>query len=197
LKIKTELHGVNKTLVVDICDNILYSSQHLSATIDDFRDFYKVNKEAKESTYDEILSGVLSIIKVPIENKGIKLEFDLLCHEKLITFPNEIKQVVMNLLKNAEDALLAKDIKDPTIYIRTYKDGYKYVLEIEDNAGGIDESIIDKIFDPYFSTKTKKDGTGLGLYMSKMIIEDHCKGSLSVFNTQNGACFKIELKEKL
>jgi C4-dicarboxylate-specific signal transduction histidine kinase len=105
------------------------------------------------------------------------------------TYPNEIKQVILNLLKNAEDILLEKEIENPTITINTYDN----ILIVKDNAGGVPDDIIGKIFDPYFSTKTKKDRTGLGLYMSKTIIEDHCGGSLSVSNDNNGAIFKIEL----
>ncbi|RLA72299.1 MAG: histidine kinase, partial [Epsilonproteobacteria bacterium] len=91
-----------------------------------------------------------------------------------------------------EDALQEKDIQNPTITIET-KDN---ILMISDNGGGIPEDIMDKIFDPYFSTKTKKDGTGLGLYMSKTIIEEHCGGKLSVSNGEDGAVFTIELGEK-
>ncbi len=104
--------------------------------------------------------------------------------------------MILNLIKNAEDALLENGVEDPYIKIKTYKKGDKVILEVSDNAGGIPKDILPKIFDPYFSTKTKKDGTGLGLYMSKMIIEDHCKGKISAYNDEHGAVFKIELELK-
>ena len=97
------------------------------------------------------------------------------------------------MVKNAQDILLENKIKDPYIKLRSYTEEGKYILEIIDNGGGIDSDVIEHIFDPYFSTKLKKDGTGLGLYMSKTIVEEHCKGTLSCCNTKEGACFRIEL----
>ena len=105
------------------------------------------------------------------------------------TYPNELKQVVLNLLKNAEDILLEKEIEHPVITIETQNN----LLRISDNAGGVPSEIIDKIFNPYFSTKTQKDGTGLGLYMSKTIIEEHCQGKLTVSNSDVGAVFEVTL----
>ena len=193
LKIKAKLKKADNDLVMDICDNILFSSQHLSSTIDDFRDFYKSNKEVREVTFSEILDGVLNIVKESIKNKNISINIDIQYDGKITTYPNEIKQVVMNLVKNAEDVLLDKKIENPFIDIKTYKDKEKYILEVGDNGGGIKDSKIEFIFDPYFSTKKSKDGTGLGLYMSKTIIEEHCKGKLSVYNSDVGAVFKVEL----
>ena len=96
---------------------------------------------------------------------------------------------INNLLKNAEDVLKEKAIENPIITIEA--DGY--TLRVKDNAGGVPEDIIEKIFDPYFSTKKEKDGTGLGLYMSKTIVAEHCGGKLNVYNDAKGAVFKIEL----
>jgi C4-dicarboxylate-specific signal transduction histidine kinase len=101
--------------------------------------------------------------------------------------------VLLNLIKNAKDALVENQIKNPKIRIKSSMMSDKLVVEICDNGGGIDESIIDKIFAPYFSTKDQKHGTGLGLYMSKMIIDEHLNGRLSVYNTEEGVCFKIEI----
>jgi len=89
--------------------------------------------------------------------------------------------------------LLEKNIEDPFIKIITYKKGDNYLLEVSDNGGGIPENILEHIFDPYFSTKKQKDGTGLGLYMSKTIIEEHCNGKLTVANNKDGAVFQITL----
>jgi len=168
-------------------------AQHLSKTIDDFRNFFKPNKREIETSYDMLISSVLDIIGVSIRNKNISLKQDLHCHDTFHTYPNELKQVILNLLKNAEDALLEKGIENPWISIKTYTKEDYYILEISDNAGGIPANIIDKIFDIYFSTKTKKDGTGLGLYMSRTIIEEHCHGSLTVTNSEIGAMFTISL----
>jgi len=99
----------------------------------------------------------------------------------------------MNLIKNAEDIFMEENIQGASICIKVDKDGDYHLLSVTDNAGGIDEKIIGKIFDPYFSTKKQKDGTGLGLYMSKTIVNDHCKGELSVSNIDGGVCFTIKV----
>ena len=138
-----------------------------------------------------MIKSVLQIVEVSIKNKNIILEQNLKSNLIFYTYPSELKQVILNLIKNAEDILLEREITNPFISIKAYNSE----IIVSDNGGGIPEDIIDKIFDPYFSTKTKKDGTGLGLYMSKIIIEEHCNGSLSVTNDKYGAKFEIILGE--
>ena len=169
-------------------------SHHLSKTIDDFRDFFKDDKAKEITTLENIVNGTLDIIQTSIENKNIKITTSFNCNENFEIYSNEVKQVALNLIKNAEDVLLENSIKDPQIFIETKSENGNKVLYVRDNAGGIPEDIITKIFDPYFSTKLEKDGTGLGLYMSKTIIEDHCFGKLTVSNNNDGAVFKVELK---
>ncbi len=193
IELKASLNRLNNDLAIEKAQDISKFSQHLSSTIDDFRDFFKPNKEKKEVTYDEIVRSVFGIIETSLTNKNIQLQQELNCHETFNTYPNELKQVVLNLIKNAEDVLLDKQTVDPTIKIVTYTKKDKYILEVSDNGGGVPEEIIDNIFDPYFSTKEGKDGTGLGLYMSKTIIENHCDGLLSIENGSYGAIFKIAL----
>ncbi|MCK5110947.1 MAG: transporter substrate-binding domain-containing protein [Arcobacteraceae bacterium] len=194
-------------LMMDDVDNELFKkeiglideySQHLSKTIDDFRGFFKDNKEKEITTLEKIVNSTLAIVKTSIENKNIKIITDFNCDVELKTYPSEIKQVVLNLIKNAEDALLDNEIDNPTITIQTLCtiDCKNKILIIKDNAGGIAENIMHKIFDPYYSTKKEKDGTGLGLYMSKTIIEEHCDGKLTVSNDKEGAVFKIVFKSE-
>lgn len=168
-------------------------SQHLSKTIDDFRGFFKNNKTKEVTTLEKIIKSTLDIVKVSVENKNINIVVSFECNTEFETYPSEIKQVVLNLIKNAEDALLENRVQDPVIMIETFCDSTKKSKEliIRDNAGGIPADIIDKIFDPYFSTKLDKNGTGLGLYMSKTIIQEHCNGSLKVSNDRQGAVFQI------
>jgi len=174
-------------------------SQHLSTTIDDFRSFFKENKEKEVTTLIHIVNDILNIVRISIENKNIKIITDLKCHLNFKTYSNELKQVVLNLIKNAEDALLENKIDNPVITIQTIcnADCQNQILIIKDNAGGINEDIIEKVFDPYFSTKKDKDGTGLGLYMSKTIIEEHCGGKLTVSNDRDGAVFSVVLPSYL
>jgi len=189
LEIRAQLNKLDQKDIIKLAENISKYSQHLSSTIDDFREFFKSHKEKKETTYNELVESALGIIEISITNKNIHLVKELHSTKVFFTYPNEIKQVILNLLKNTEDILIEKNISNPTITIKTYDN----TLLVSDNGGGVPEDIIDKIFDPYFSTKTKKDGTGLGLYMSKTIIEQHCGGKLTVSNNAEGAVFKIEL----
>ncbi len=194
INLKATLNKLDKETALELSGNIIDFSKHLSATIDDFREFFRSNKEKRDTTYSDVIQSVLNIVEASISTKNIKIIKELHCNATFSTYPNEIKQVVLNLLKNAEDILLDNRIKDPCIKIVTYTEEEHYILEVSDNGGGIPEDIIDNIFDPYFSTKTKKDGTGLGLYMSKTIIEDHCGGILHVNNSDVGAVFRIMIK---
>ena len=191
--LKARLNKLDKESALEHSKEIASYSQHLSNTIDDFRNFFKQDKDKEATNYTYIVKSVLSIIQNSLTNKNIELIEALECQDSFISYPNELKQVVINLVKNAEDILLEKKIVDPKIMIKSYIADGKYILEVSDNAGGIEEEIIDKIFDPYFSTKRRKDGTGLGLYMSKTIVEEHCKGKLTCHNSAEGAVFKIEL----
>ncbi len=194
--LKAKLNKLDKELVMELSSKINEYSQHLSETINDFRNFFKTDKKQDITNFSIIIDNVISIIKSSLDSKKIKITKELNYKDSFKTYPNELKQVILNLIKNAEDALVESSKENPYIKIKTYKKDDKVILEISDNAGGIPKDIISKIFDPYFSTKKKKDGTGLGLYMSKIIIEDHCKGVMSVYNNEEGAVFKIELNLK-
>jgi PAS domain S-box-containing protein len=168
-------------------------TQHLSCTIDDFRNFFKSDKIKVESKLDDVIEKAISIIKTSFESKEINLITNYKFKRIINTYATEIQQVILILLKNAEDALIENNTSYKKIEITTYEDKDFAIIEIEDNAGGISSDIIYKIFDPYFSTKKAKEGTGIGLYMSKIIIKDHCKGEIIASNNQDGAIFKIKL----
>ncbi len=193
LNIKARFNELIADEVIEKTEKISEYAQHLSTTIEDFRDFFKKNKEIKEVDYDELINSVLGIVEISIRNKDIKIVGELNCREKFETYPNEIKQVILNLLKNAEDILVEQKVEHPIIKISTYQENENFILEISDNGGGVPESVMKNIFNPYFSTKKEKNGTGLGLYMSKTIIEDHCGGKLTVSNNEEGAVFRINL----
>lgn len=195
INLKAKLETLDKETAINLTDKISEYAQHLSSTIDDFREFFKSNKSKTKTTYKELVDSALSIIGVSVSNRNIQIIKDLQCDSVFNTYPNELKQVILNLIKNAEDALVENKIEKPYIKIKTYTKDFKVILEISDNGGGIPEDIMNKIFDPYFSTKTKKDGTGLGLYMSKTIIEEHCWGKLKVKNNEQGAVFRIILND--
>lgn len=165
----------------------------LSDTINDFRNFFKEDKTKELTTWKELIDGSLGIIQPMLLAKNIRVSVTYGEDRFFLAYPRELTQVILNILKNAEDVLLEHSIPHPQIWIRpSYKETEAF-LEIEDNGGGISAELIDKIFDPYFSTKFDKDGTGLGLYMSKTIIEQHSHGKLTIINTPHGACFTIQL----
>jgi len=165
LKLKAKFNKLDTQTAMELSSDIMEFSQHLSSTIDDFRKFFKSDKKLEKTTFKEIVDSVFNIIESSLIKKKINLIQNINSEVSFLTYPNELKQVVLNLIKNAEDVLIQNNIQNPTITIEANKN----ILTISDNGGGIPEDIIDKIFDPYFSTKTQKDGTGLGLYMSKAV----------------------------
>jgi len=171
----------------------------MSTTIDDFRDFFKTEKLKKEFNVLETIENILEITKPIYANSAVRIELDVDGDKnyKTVGFPNALAQAILNIINNAKDALNEhKNDADKEIIISLYKQDSEIIIEILDNAGGIATDIIDNIFDPYFSTKQEKNGTGLGLYMSKMIIEEQLDAKLEVCNELYGAKFTIYLKEK-
>lgn len=171
-------------------------TQTLNQTIDDFRDFYKPTKELKNSTIDKVVIKALDIIQISLVNKSnvnIIKEFNSI--KEISMYRNEMMQVVLNILKNAEDNFTINNIEEKIIKIisRDVSDGVE--LEIWDNGGGILEENLDKIFDPYFTTKQEKEGTGLGLYIAKIVVCDNHKGEMFAKNNNSGVSFIIKLKD--
>ncbi len=167
--------------------------EYMSKTIDDFRTFFKPNKIKKEFYIYESIKRVLDILKPMLSEYKIKISLDIDETIKLNNFQNEFEQVVLNLISNAKDAIISDDIKIPNITINIYKDDLIHI-EVCDNAKGINEDIIDKIFEPYFTTKDEANGTGIGLYMSKIICEKNMGGKLEVESSKFGSRFKIKFK---
>ncbi|GGD48990.1 hypothetical protein GCM10012288_23860 [Malaciobacter pacificus] len=171
-------------------------SQHLSSTIDDFRDFFKRDKEKEITTLEDLIGKSINIIKTSFDSKDIILTTKFKYNKRIEIYATEVQQVILNLLKNAEDILIDKNITEKRVKISTYEDNKYAIIEVSDNGGGIEPQILGKIFDPYFTTKKSKEGSGLGLYMSKTIINEHCNGLLKVENAHEGAIFKIYLPKK-
>ena len=174
----------------DIQDSI----SNLSTIIDDFRTFYKPNKKSVKINIDEIIEKSLNIIGISLYQDDIDVRKELNCNREISIYDNEMMQVILNILKNSQDNFTQREIEDKKIIIRTRSTQQKVILEIEDNGGGIEDDILPSIFDPYFSTKYDKNGTGLGLHMSRIIITDHHNGKLYAQNTKDGVKFVVELK---
>jgi len=194
IKFKAQMNQLDKEFILQKMESLMNYTQYLSHTIDDFREFFKPTKQKELVSFEEIMQSVLDIIGVSLKNRGIELSMKIEYKDKFLVFSNELKQVILNLIKNAEDVLSETNLKHKKINIKIYKKE-NIIFEIEDNGGGIKEDISDKIFEPYFSTKDK-NGTGIGLYMSKMIVQKHLNGELIFQNTDNGVLFKIILKEE-
>lgn len=165
--------------------------QFLSTTIDDFRNFFKPDKKKELVIFESPIGRALQIVESSLVSKGIDIGFTFNVNEKVAMFQNEIMQVILNIIKNAEDNFLERGTAEPKIRIETKIMPVHYEITISDNGGGISEHILANVFEPYFSTKDEKNGSGLGLYMSKMMIEEHSGGLLQVENTGEGAMFKI------
>lgn len=176
-------------------EKISSCTQHLSKTIKDFREFFKEDKKESDITLGEVINSALEIVAPLLRTENIAVNIQCHSNNKISTYPNELKQVILNLIKNSQDAFMDLGTKDALILIKTYENEQYCFLEIHDNAGGIPEDILSKIFEPYFTTKGELNGTGLGLYMSKMIINDHCKGHIHASNIDGGACITLQLKK--
>lgn len=207
LQVKLELESFDLKDEKGVKSLVSYLTKHnkdvakyvkfLSTTIDDFRSFFKPNKSKQFVKLTTPIIKTLEIIEASLLNKNIKLVKEFHNDEKVSLYKNEMMQVILNILKNSEENFLDKGIEDGKITISTEKSDGKYIISIKDNGGGIPKDILPDIFTPYFSTKYEKNGTGLGLYMSKTIIEKHHNGILRAINTEDGVNFEIIINAKV
>ena len=173
--------------------DIINQTKYLSQTIDDFRNFFKPNKQKSIVTIQEVIDEVKKMMQATLHNNQIELQEHYSFNKKIKTYKKELVQVVINLIKNAQEILGEKNNNQKIIYISEDIKNNNVILQICDNAGGIGQENIHRIFEPYFTTKDEKNGTGLGLYISKVIVEKHLKGTIKAFNKDQGACFEITL----
>jgi len=199
IKVQREMGITDNKLENDALQRINKHVQYLSQTIDDFRNFFEPNKEAIEFKIDDLFKKVFDLIEIQYSMKDIVFikEIDDI---EIYTLDNELLQVLINVLNNARDAL-EKINNEKYIFINTRIENKNLIIEIKDNGNGINEKILDKIFEPYFTTKEKSQGTGIGLFMSEQIVIKHLKGSINVSNVKyeykgqeyKGALFEIVL----
>jgi len=167
----------------------------MSRTIDDFRNFYKPEKEKKRFCIEESIQKLLELIKLNFSSERIEIRYQGEGCHYFVGYPNEFSHAILNILNNARDALIEHNFSASRIInIQVAKRDDEVQIRICDNAGGIAPEILPRIFDPYFSTKNEKNGTGLGLYMTNIIITEHMESAIEVENTEEGACFLIRLK---
>ncbi len=168
-------------------ENALMQINYMSLTIDDFTNFFK--KDTKKVTFypSDIVKEALKLMEGRLKQNRVSVCVDIKNSVEITGYRTEFSQVVLNIINNAVDVLKERNIQDRKIWIKI---DAKTII-IEDNAGGISDEIKDKIFEPYFTTKFQSQGTGIGLYMSKIIISQHFNGDIEVYNSKNGAVFKI------
>jgi signal transduction histidine kinase len=165
--------------------------QCLSKTTDNFRNFFKPEVSKERCNINDTVNQALFFIKTPMQNNNIEIKTQLNSVQYVELFKNEITQAILSILKNSQDNFLKNQSSENRIYIKTYDQNKTIVLEISDNGGGIEKENLEKIFDPYFSTKKDENGAGLSLYIAKTIIHTHNNGTLKVENRDEGATFII------
>lgn len=187
---------LDEAYIEGIVTSSMKQINYLSKTIDDFRTFFQPNTEKETFSACEIVDKSINLLSSQMEFNRIVVRHTCRNDFEIDGFPNELKQAIVNILYNAEDAI--KKSSNPAnghIDILTYVDGDKFAISITDNGGGIPEEIVDKVYDPYFTTKFTSQGTGLGLYMTKTIIEQNMHGSLTFNNTDDGVCFELTFQK--
>jgi signal transduction histidine kinase len=168
-------------------------TSYMSQTISDFQNFFKPQGEKEIFSIEKACSDAYFILESSLKYHGIEVIFHITEDATINGYKNEYSQVILNILSNAKDVLLERKVQNPKIDIEI-KNGNNYALvKIKDNAGGVDVAILDKIFEPYFTTRHQTQGTGIGLYMSKNIIERNMNGYINVTNTEDGALFTVKI----
>ncbi|MEN8717098.1 MAG: PAS domain-containing sensor histidine kinase [Sulfurovum sp.] len=198
LKIQSELDVLEKEKLQTSLDNIINSTKYLSETIDDFSQFFKVDKNIESFTLGELFNSLEKIVSARIAQNKIALNIEEEhLNTKIKSSKNELIQSLINIINNSIDALVLTKKNNPRIDISLKLESDYINILIQDNGGGIKEEILPRIFEPYFTTKHKSQGTGIGLYMTHTIINQNCQGEVFASNMRNGTLFTVRIPYKL
>lgn len=170
-------------------DLIMFMSQ----TIEDFRSFFREDRQMTVYGIRQSISSAISLISASMKDNNIEIVVEPGDEVQVAGYPNEYSQVLLNLMGNAREVFIERSVAAPAIAVRVFGEEGRAVVTVSDNGGGISKEVIEKIFNPYFTTKELDKGTGIGLFMSKNIIEQHMGGSLTVENIKGGAQFRIDI----
>ena len=181
LKLKKQLNILEDEELIKSIEQIVDTAKYLSDTIDDFRYFFKPQKDKTKFSLVKNIEKSLSFLETVLKENSIKVEFE---YEDIdiTAYETELMQVFINIISNSKDAFIEKKIKDRVIFISIKNFPNRILIEIKDNAGGVEDDILDKVFEPYFTTKHQYSGTGIGLYMSNQIIKTHLNGDIFMKN---------------
>lgn len=193
LGLSYEFGEFSKEFLDDNIGKVMEIVQHLSQTIDDFRNLSMPDKKKMLFRVDQVVTKTVALIEESFKEQRISIEVSTTGEPQINGYPNEFGQVLLNILINARDALQERQTCDARVTVRSWTEEGRSVVTIADNACGIDEEIMGKIFDPYFTTKDLGKGTGVGLFMSKTIIEKNMGGRITAYNAGDGAEFRIEV----
>jgi signal transduction histidine kinase len=182
-----------KEYLDDSINKVMDVIQYMSQTMQDFSNFFIPGKAKTLFSVRDSINRTVSFLNPALKRSNILVQVDVPDDFLLNGYPNEYSHVLLNIIENAKDVLSERNTTEPRIIIRAFQEAEKVVVSITDNAGGIPENIIDKIFDRYFTTKSRENGIGIGLDMSKIIIEEKMGGKLSARNIKDGAEFRIEI----
>lgn len=191
LQIKYEYDILTKEEFLELTTGIVNNTKYLSDTIEDFRDFFKKDKEKDQFNMASVIKNSYNIIKALYNINNIRIEFNLDEKIEYLGYKTELSQVFLNIFNNAKDALIQNNIPKRIVYIKLYAQKSFIFIEFHDNAGGVKEEINNKIFDPYFTTKHQTQGTGIGLFMSNEIITKHFHGE--IYNENMTFCLDNEI----
>lgn len=169
-------------------------TEHMSETIIDFQTFFRPSKSKEKFSIAEACKSAMSIINASLKFHEIELNFTINQDSTIYGYRSEFAHAILNILSNAKDVLIERKITNPRIWMKIQSGKLYTLIRIEDNGGGIHIKNIEKIFEPYFTTKHAKQGTGIGLYMTKMIIENNMQGIINVENSLQGALFTIKVR---
>ena len=181
---------LDKEEILETINKLNHITKYMSNTIDDFRDFFATDKEKIRFQLLEQINSTINIISGGLKTHNIKLDIIIQKNPEMIGYKNDYSQVLINIISNAKDVLIQRKIENPYIKISIFEEKENIITTVQDNAGGVKVNPIEKIFDPFF-TYEKIGGSGIGLFMSKLIIEKNMSGKLSVKNSSEGAFFKI------
>ncbi len=193
LKFTYSLNELDDQYMDDAQKKVQLLTSTMSKTIDDFRNFFKPNKEKIDFSLNELIDKTIQLVESTFEHHNIVIEKAKFEDVNVFGFPNEFSQTILNILNNSKDAFDVNNISSAKVIISVFKSQNYGIVTIQDNGGGIDKKIIDRVFEPYFTTKEEGKGTGIGLYMSKIIVEQNMSGHLYVQNLNDGALFTVQI----